>query len=329
MKSKSVIFLKTLVRRMVSMFGGVVINRVNHVNILATRDQAVLELAAINGLKLTPGIDGVIFSKDRALQLYSLLISYFDLVSHPAPLKVIYTSSSRDHEVSYKEVEKEFSEMGRDISFIHESSSFKSTLLKVLDSVTSRNIFFLVDDIIFIRPVDLAFAKAVDPHSHVLSFRHSPNLKSSYTQNKNQLPPSFDDFKDLAGLLEFSWFEQGCEWSDPWSVDGQVLSTAEVRAITKASDFSAPNSFETALKLFNTLCFSRSGLCYKESKILNLPINRVQAEYKNISGSISPDYLLSQWSAGMMLDLGKFNGYTPTATHEEHTVSFKPRVKSI
>ena len=326
MKSKLVVLLKTLVRRMVGMFGGVVINRENHEKILATRDQAILDLAAIDGLKLTPGIDGVIFSKDRALQLYSLLISYYDLVSNPASLKVIYTSSNRDHDASYKEVEKNFTEMGRDISFIKESSSFKSTLLKVLDSVTSRNIFFLVDDIIFIRPVDLTFARSVDPLSHVLSFRHSPNLKSSYTQNKNQIPPRFDDFKDTAGLLEFSWFEQGCEWSDPWSVDGQVLSTAEVRAITKTSNFLAPNSFETALKLFNTLCSDRLGLCYKESKILNLPINRVQDEYKNISGSISPDYLLRQWSAGMMLDLSKFSGYTPAATHEEHTVSFKSRV---
>jgi hypothetical protein len=123
----------------------------------------------------------------------------------------------------------------------------------------------------------------------------------------------------------FNGFEQGNEWSDPWSVDGQVLATAEVRVLTRLSEFEAPNTYETALKLFNDMARGRKGLCLRESAILNIPLNRVQTEVGNISGSVSPQFLLDQWNKGMMLDTAMFATHLPRAPHEEHPVRFIPR----
>ena len=314
-----------IVRQTIRTVGGVLLSKQAFHNLMTQRDCAVAELAAIENRNLETGLAGIVVSKDRALQLYSLLVSYHELVSNPAPLAVIYTASTIGHANAYEEVKTLILKFNKDIVFIKEFDGFKNTLIKTLDAVQAKNIFFLVDDIVFIRYVDLAFARIVDTSRYVLSLRHSPYLTRSYTANRRQMPPQLSEFKDVPGMLEFHWFEQGCEWSDPWSVDGQVLSTAEVRIITKISNFSAPNSYESALKSFNTLCVKRYGLCYLESKILNLPINRVQNECENLSGSVSPEYLLNQWNNGMMLDTTSLLTHIPVSPHEEHLITFKIR----
>lgn len=289
------------------------------------RDRAVVELAEAENSSLMQGLTGIVVSKDRALQLYSLLRTYRDLVSNPVALTVIYSTSTVAHSEAYEEVKHLFSEVNPKIDFVREIDNFSATINHVLRKIKTRNIFFLVDDIVFIRHVDLAFATELDTSRYVLSLRHSPALTRSYTANVTQLPPKFSEFPDAPELLQFRWFEEGNEWSDPWSLDGQVLSTAEVRVMTRVSDFVAPNTYEAALKTFNNLCVERRGLCYPESKILNLPINRVQNEIDNLSGDISPEFLLSQWNKGMMLDTEELRSHIPKSPHEEHAVSFIKR----
>ena len=314
-----------IVRRLLDRVGGVLLSKKTAENLMTQRDRAVIALAAIENASLKQGVAGIVVSKDRALQLYSLLSTYRELVTNPAPLTVIFTASTIQHRNAYQEVTALILETNQDIKFIEEENGFRNTLLKILEEIQVKNIFFLVDDIVFIRKLDLGFASTLNTKRYILSLRHSPQLKRSYTANRNQPPPKMAKFEDERGMLEFRWFEQGCEWSDPWSVDGQVLSTAEVRAITKVSNFSAPNSYEATLKSFNALCIERYGICYLESKILNLPINRVQNECENLSGSVSSDYLLHQWGKGMMLDTSNFLTHIPRSPHEEHLIILKNR----
>jgi hypothetical protein len=329
MRHRLGILFMQIVRHLLGGLGGVLLSKKAAENLIAQRDSAVIELAAIENSNLTPGLVGIVVSKDRALQLYSLLATYRELVINPVSLTVIYTASTIEHENAYKEVEALTLKLHQDIEFIKESNGFRNTLLKILDKVQVKNIFFLVDDIVFIRNIDLAYASKLDTSRYVLSLRHSPHLNRSYTANRSQMPPQLLKFKDVQGLFEFRWFEEGCEWSDPWSVDGQILSTAEVRVISKVSNFSAPNSYEATLKSFNALCIERHGLCYFESKILNLPINRVQIECENLSGSVSPEYLLNQWHKGMMLDTSNLLTHIPLSPHEEHLIIFKIRPSEL
>ena len=104
-----------------------------------------------------------------------------------------------------------------------------------------------------------------------------------------------------------------------------MLNTLEVLLISNCSDFKAPNSYEIALKAFNDIVISRKGLCFNESKILNLPINRVQNEVNNISGNISVDFLLDKWNQGYCLDTSILKGHVPLSVHEDHPVKFIKR----
>lgn len=294
--------------------------------IISMRRLAVEELVDLERAELNPGLSCIIFSKDRALQLYTLLYTYFKHVKNPSPIFVIYDTSSEDHSLAYEEVKLKFTDKEVPVTFCLEIGSFRETLLKVLSKIYSNSIFFLVDDIIFISPVNLGIISEIEPTSAILSLRHSPHLKRSYTMNVAQEPPALSRTTISPDLLIFNWFEKGNEWSDPWSVDGQILSTAEIRVLTRISEFQGPNSYESALKTFNDLIKSRMGLCFKESKILNLPINRVQKENNNLSGNITPEFLLEQWKKGLMIDIDIFDGYIPSSPHEVHELSFKQRL---
>ena len=314
-----------VLRCLVNSVDGVVISQLTYRQILAHRAIAVTELTVQENLNLIPGLTGVVFSKDRALQLYSLLYTYFKLIKNPVEMYVVYSASTDKHALAYLELAESLKNSPVQVTFIKEFKSFRETVLEVLTQVKTKNIFFLVDDIIFIRPLNLQVAIAIDPLKSILSFRHSPHLRRSYTGNTNQQPPEFTLIPGAPELLEFKWFEQGSEWSDPWSFDGQVLSTAEVRVLSRLSHFKAPNTYEGALKQFNEITTGRSGLCFIESKILNLPINRVQSEVPNLSGNVSPEFLLEQWDKGLMLDTNKFETYVPLSPHEEHPVNFIER----
>lgn len=321
LKTKTINILKNLVKS----FDGVLISKSNHDELLSQRNKSLSFLIKLEKMRLKDGLYGIIFSKDRALQLYSLLNSYSDLVINKVPLTIIYKTSNKYHEKSYNELKKIFLKKKSQFNFIKEESSFYHTLLKLLKKINVKNIFFLVDDIVFIKKTNLNLAKKIDSNKYILSLRHSPKLNRSYTANTIQPPPNISKHKDLNDILEFNWFEKGNEWSDPWSVDGQILSTAEVRAISKISNFYGPNTFETSLKTFNSICTNRKGLCYANSKILNLPFNRVQNEVFNLSGKITPEYLLDKWNEGMMLDTNYLLSYSPTSTHEEHKIKLKKR----
>ncbi|MDO8652451.1 MAG: hypothetical protein Q7R66_09700 [Undibacterium sp.] len=317
--------VKEIARRMVGHAGGVLLSKKIYQQVLLQRRNAADCLAAIESAKLRPGLACIVFSKDRPLQLYSLLHSYFEKVRSPVPVTVIYDVSDEAFARAYQEVSESF--VGREVSvtFVRELNGFRESLLQELQKIEVQSVFFLVDDIVFIRPLDLDWAKKLNPQEFVLSLRHSPHLRRSYTGNAKVAPPMFSNVSFAAGLLSFKWFECGYEWSDPWSVDGQVLSTAEVRVLTRISEFKAPNSYEVALKAFNDMAEKRLGLCYTESKILNLPINRVQSEISNLSGNISCAYLLEQWNQGLMLDTQMFDNHIPVSPHEVHAVQFKMR----
>jgi len=284
----------------------------------------VRELVETHHAKLRKGLTAVVFSKDRPMQLFALLTSYIRHVSNPVPLVVVYSASSVSYADAYLEVCATLGEFV-EISLIDDTQGFRNSLLDVLAHTRTRNVLFFVDDIVFIRPVDLQLAQEIDPSRYILSLRHGPHLSRSYTANTTQQPPNFGPSPYGADTLTFRWFAAGNEWSNPWSVDGQVLSTAEVAVMTRVSDFIAPNSYEGALTSFNDLIGGRMGLCYKQSKILNLAINRVQKEVKNRCGGISCEFLQEQWQKGWAIDTTVLDMHIPTSPHEDHAVSFVPR----
>ena len=319
-------FIVKYIRQLVSIFEAVLISKREYYQYQSQLTNAVHDLVEEEAKHHdVGGIACIIFSKDRVIQLHSLLETYEKFVSNPAPIYVIYEASSNEHELSYLELSRILNKKSLDIKFIKEKKSFRKTLLELLSSIKTKKTFFLTDDNIFISNVDLSLLSRINPLKKILSLRHNPNINYSYTANENFNPPNFKPCKENNQLLEFNWFERECEWSDPWSVDGHIYSTAEVLVLSKISDYRFPNSYEASLKSFNFLMNDRKGVCFSKSVILNIPLNIVQNESDNLSGNVSTDYLLKCWNDGFKLDVSFLEDHPVKSTHEIQSLSFVRR----
>lgn len=313
------------IRTGLGLAGGVMLSKREYQFYLTQRDRAARELIEIENKSLKPGLSGIVFSFDRAPQTYVLLKSYFKMVKNAVPLTVLYRASSPAHQKAYNEVIALFK--NKPVTFIRETKPFREMALAMLQKITTRSMFVLVDDDILIRPIDLKVAINLDPFKTVLSLRLGEHLRHCYTANVPQNPPAFRKAKEGPEFSEFTLFEAGNEWSDPYSFEATILPTAEIRVLARMSDFKAPNTFEGALKTFNPLMVGRRGLCYKQSRLLNLAINKVQTENDNLAGTISPEFLLAQWNKGLVIDPTPFHNHLPLAPHEEHAIRFVARGK--
>lgn len=319
-------FLKKNLNKLFRFFGGELISKNEIIQYRSHLLNCINYMTNLEKKKyLEQGLSCVVFSKDRAMQLYSLIESYNKFVKNPVDLQVIYNSSSTDHELAYKELSNLIKNFPFKVNLIKEKQSFRETLLNVLTNIKTKNLFFLTDDDLFINNLDINLLLSINPKNEILSLRHNPKISYSFTANAHFKPPRFRIFQSIDNLNEFDWFDSGYEWSDPWSVNGQIYLTAEIVAISKISLFQFPNSYENALKFFNFLMIDRKGLCYDESIIMNIPMNIVQSEYKNLHGDITIESLLESWKRGYKLDIDVFKNSKLNSTHKNTKVQFKKR----
>ena len=320
--------LKEIIKKFVTYRGAVLIPKQVYSLLLEQRNASFKRLLENFKFCDSVGMTGIIFSKDRPTQLFALLESYSIHARSASPLKVIFNATSQDHREAYHEIRSYFSGPHFRIEFIEQDDSFKEILLRVINKIKTKTIFFLVDDIVFTGDVDFNRLSNIDPLKFIFSLRLGSNIQKSYTTGLVESPPRLMSSMLGVGIYEFEWFERANEWSDPWSLDGNFLSTSEVLLITQISSFSAPNSYEVALKAFNDFVVKRKGMCFENSKILNLPINKVQTEINNQSGNISTQFLLEQWQLGNKIDITDFNGYISSSPHEEHYIKFARRFEA-
>lgn len=272
--------------------------------------------------------EGIVFSKDRALQLHALLCSYSEQVVSPAPLHILYQTSTPAHQRAYEEVIGIFSDK---FSFIKQSSnnSFRDDLIKLLESVLAPQIFFLVDDMLFIDRFNISDFAQFDTDKIVPSLRMGLNLTKCYTVLKEQPLPELTSYPGGdEDKIFWKWDKGLYDWSYPLSVDGHFFSTQEITAMTKLIRFSAPNTYEDQLQKFRRFFLIRMGAGYKKSKIVNIPCNRVQQEIKNIYGNTHQDYLLEQWLKGYQMNYQSLYGFTNISAHQEMPFEFIKRNKS-
>ncbi|MDP2217464.1 MAG: hypothetical protein Q8J68_09275 [Methanolobus sp.] len=268
----------------------------------------------------------IIFSMDRGLQLHSLLSSYFEKVKNPVPVHVLYRTSSTSHQKAYYSLFSLFSE--HPVTAVHQKDrdSFKKQLITILESIKAENVFFLVDDIVFTEDTDMFDFTKFDTRTAIVSLRLGANLKRAYTTQKDQkLPPFIPDAIQDSDKLCWTWESGELDWAYPLSVDGNLFLTQEMIVLAKNTDFNSPNTFEGNLQRYVHYFKHRYGVCYKKSKIINIPINKVQDDYKNIHGAIHQDYLLDQWNRGMQIDYRALYGFVNESAHQEIEISVVKR----
>lgn len=267
---------------------------------------------------LTHQVTGIVFSMDRALQLHGLLGSYQDLVADPVKLVIIYRASSEAHDAAYQEVFREYAEL-IEVKPQDRRDDFKALVIDALSARDTEHLFFLVDDNMFVEPVELISFVGQASTYCVPSLRMGSNLSWSYTLQRQQAIPPLVAIESASDqpLLAWQWKAGELDWNYPLSVDGHIFRRKEILALTKTLDFDSPNRFEEQLQKFHAAFGWRLGVCYAKSRLINVPYNRVQTDIDNLHGSVHQEDMLRMWNEGYRIDRKSYYGLVNESAHQE------------
>lgn len=264
-----------------------------------------------------------VLSKDRPLQLDALFRSMHAMTGAMVHCVVLYKTSSDSYQRAYAEVFERHKHMDLDPVL---EQDFKADVFRLVRSKNFERIAFLVDDQVFIAPVNLRQILTLDPNFATFSLRLGKRITRCQplgTESGN--PP----FLQLDGLpddwLAWRWDTGTGDWFGANSVDGNVLSRANVLAAFEhpiASRISGPQTLEMSLHASGI--GTKIGICSIAPQVVNLAVNRVSAEsYLYPHGTIPADTLLERWESGYQLSL-RVLATTLEAANSCHIVSDLP-----
>lgn len=263
----------------------------------------------------------VIFSKDRPLQCWALLESISLEFKTPPRIYLLFRGDIQD----YEEIGALSAQAGLTCEMIQEVN-FRDQLREILAKIQTSWTFFLVDDIVFTEPVDLTRLCCFDPYFFVPTLRMGLNLVRNYPSGgAPQRQPVFSDDHLDRELVRWSWAGADGDWGYPLSVDGNLFATAEIRAMAGASSYAAPNSFEFSLQAFSHIFNRREGVCFRKSRLVNIPNNLVQNEFHNRSAGGGATELLHAWRSGQKIDISPMSGLVNVSAHQNIGFRMIPR----
>ena len=266
-------------------------------------------------------LDLMIFSKNRALQLYALLESIEKYINPQHVVVNILHKYEGVHAETLPEVEQRF----QSYNFIEEIN-FKNHVEEFL-STSGTTAAFLTDDIILKEHIDiLQIEQIMDSNPGVLGFslRLGLHVYDCYALNKEQPAPAGNVYPP--NLFVWNWRDAKMDWEYVFSVDGHIFRKGHLREWSSLIDYHHPNSYEESLQVCRGIReLPQSMVCHVVSRLVNLPINRVQDSHQNRCGDIDSEYLLDRWRKGKCLDIDRYHRVLNKGVHSELELFFKDR----
>lgn len=289
--------------------------------------EKIFEIYTMKGHSQPVTYSCIVFSKDRALQLHSLLCSLREKISTPVKLFILYATSSGRHADAYNQV---LSIHQKDIAVTIHEISFRDQLIELLGNIDTDRLFFLVDDIVILREISFGMISGLSTISFVPSLRMAPHLDYCYTfAQKQSVPKEIENIISSNEFFCWRWKDGVFDWRYPLSLDGNIFDTGEIKSIIESCSFKAPNSLESALQEYLPIFLPRYGICWKKSRIINIPLNKVQEENNNVCGGCHQDELLKYWENGFEIDYERFFDIVNRSTHQEVDIYYKKRLPSF
>lgn len=255
----------------------------------------------------------LVFSKDRALQCDALLRSFAHQCLVPPTIVVLYTCSNEAHAATYRTLVAEHSR-----TYFMRETDFRVNVLRLLE--TREQVLFLVDDTIFVRPVQLdTISRLLREFPTALGVSLRLGRNTTYCYVINDAPQKVPDMIDVGDrYVCFNWHGAEHAFGYPLEVSSSVYRVADLHL--DALPFNCPNALEGVL---SEQAHRYRGshpllLCPETSVAFSAPLNRVQDGAKNRAGThYSADDLLRKFEQGWRIDVAAYDGYTSRDTHEE------------
>jgi hypothetical protein len=228
----------------------------------------------------------IIFSKDRAMQLDLLLKSIllnFNVEDYK--LNILYKASNDEYNRGYNMIRDLYPQF----SYKREEN-FKSDLISLFNE--SKYTVFLTDDDIIYQSFKLNNDELHNifmlTDANCFSLRLGLNTVNCYTMQKLNKLNNYKthNFYYDVDLIEpvISWkvADGTNDYAYPMSLDGHIFKTEYIKNLCEVLEYTNPNLFEAFLSNFGKPEMIMAS--YKNNKLVNSPINRVQDTFQNLSG---------------------------------------------
>ncbi len=260
----------------------------------------------------------IIFSKDRACQLDSLIRSINQNLTAPTfHINILYLSTKDTYDEGYSILENRFPNHG--ISW-HKEKNFAGDLRSLINGLPSNSsVLFFVDDNIVYKPVVLQPLMDAFTSKHLFI-----SLRCSRLYDPETAPQFIHDEK----YLEWKWNyrkKPWVGWNYPFSVDGHIFHTSHLQKLLKQTDFAAPNSLEGRMHRNRHKWWVKripKALAPLGAAVFNNPLNKVQAEGETWHQNVDIDYLNERYLNGFQINNQVLYSCKPTDVHFAAPVEF-------
>ena len=275
--------------------------------------------------------DLLVFSYDRPLQLYSFLESLEQYCKGLGSVTVLYRASSERYNQGYLLVAQEFNY----VHFIQQQANnaennFRQLTLEILDKLPSNYSIFAVDDIIVKDTIDIneciyyleqtqAYGFYLRLGTHL--YECYPHCKLGLDTCKQPVPPH----KLVTNtILRWDFTTGSGDWCYPNTLDMTVYKKSEICPVLSRLIFNSPNTLEEQWS--QKFPVNTQGLCYITSKIVNIPLNKVQQDQDNPHMNLyTVSELLELFLQGLKINCAPLYNSINKAAHTEYTPVFIAR----
>lgn len=281
----------------------------------------------------------VIFSKDRAAQLDLCLKSiYKNMEGFLDKLKIyiVYTASSHEFETAYTNLSGEWNSLPS-IYFMPEKKykGFKKTLEYCMNHWEEYVLFFTDDDIVY-RKFEHDFSIFCDAFGKnenlfCISLRLGTNtfVQDQYINSMCLIPDEVIISENTVKIWNWktqSMGEHETNFGYPFSVDGHMFKSKNAKWIIKNTEYYNPNTLEAKAHRTHVMDteyaenLSDEMACFKNSYVINTPLNRVQDTFTNSAGIFfeeTQESLNNRFLKGHRLTLDGMDFSTIIGVHQE------------
>lgn len=261
----------------------------------------------------------LIFSKDRAAQLFLLLESLSLLCDDwdTLPITVLYKTGANRYRQQYDIVKSTYPK----VKFMLEEDLRKDfyTVLDGTDFVT-----FFTDDSIAVRPFSVGECclMLIEKEKSIgFSLRLGTNIFYCYPHRCAQKLPEFSKLE--GDMLEFTWVRAEYDFGYPLEVSSSIYRTRDILASLDSChcNFSTVNHIESSMsQRANMFRDDKPNmLCYDISRAFANPLNIVTKAVGNrYSNKVmyEPSHLADRFDRGDKIDITPFLNFVPIGCHQ-------------
>lgn len=239
-------------------------------------------------------------------------------------IRVVYRASSQDYETAYQQVKQAFPALN-----MHRQSNetpqkdFKPLTLQAIYEGDCPYVIFAVDDIVVKDYVDLDECASLLEKYNAYAFylRLGTNLTFCYSMNVKQPLPAMQEVEQ--GVFAWKFGNGLYDWGYPHSVDMTLIRKGTIYHSFTNLAYTSPNVLEARWADHARAIMNQVGLCYEYTRIVNIPLNRVQNDYHNRNmDAFTPKELLDIFNQGYKIDISPLHQVANPAAHTPYELSF-------